>query len=235
MLPFIFFILMYISLIPLSYSYYISNSLFIVIFKFMASLCFVLCSYFSHKKANFNQKYFSLFFTAFIFCLIGDTFLAMGKDLLFIIGTIAFALGHIFFIFSYTSIAPIKSKDIITFLCIYVPITLFITFYTKFNFHNLLPLILTYSVLVSFMYSKAISFYRCRKENKPAVILTIAGASLFVISDLLLLFIYFINNPPAILKLFNIILYYSGQGILSLSLLYPFIRKIDELIKIKEL
>ena len=69
------------------------------------------------------------------------------------------------------------------------------------------------------MVSKALSLAKYYSDNKKAVAMTIAGAVMFLISDIILMFVYFYTKEYMLLREeTDWIIYYPGQAILAMSL-----------------
>lgn len=218
MLSFFFFFLMFILLFPLNYFNNFPVEHYSLIFKTLCSLCFVLCSYFSFKKSKGNKKYFTLIFIGLVFCLFGDVLLELHENTFFTLGTTAFMIGHIFFIISFIYLTSLGLKDIILYAVLLTLAISFLLNMSGFDFRGMFTLVLVYTIIIVFMVTKSLSLLKFRKENTLCVFLTIIGAFLFFISDFILLFMLFYKNCPVILSFLNLIIYYTGQGFLAISL-----------------
>lgn len=189
-----------------------------ILFKFLSSLCFLICSLLSLKKSPQTKKYSFLVITGLFFGLIGDVFLSLIFNYAFILGAGSFAIGHILFIIAFSNLSHVHIKDFIISIFISSIFIFFIIHNKNFNLGNLLPVACIYSFIIIFMFVKACSLFKFRKINSFFTYFTILGALLFIISDFILTFEIFLNNPPEYLNAFNLITYYSGQGMIAISL-----------------
>jgi uncharacterized membrane protein YhhN len=192
-----------------------------LIFKTFCSLCFVCCCLSSFKKCS-NKKYFTFIFLGLFFCLLGDIFLALSGNTVFLLGVSSFAIGHILFISGFIYLTSISLIDLLLYIFVLTPAISFIMIKRGFDFQGMLPLVLIYTAIILFMLTKAFSLLKLRKENKVGTYLTISGAILFFISDFILLFVIYYTECPAIFSPINLFVYYIGQGLLSLSFISNF-------------
>ena len=87
-----------------------------------------------------------------------------------------------------------------------------------FDFQGLLPVLIGYAAVISFMTVKALSFWKCRQGQKKMAALIMCGGVLFLFSDIVLLFWLFGIGMPKWVQSVNWILYYVAQGCLAASL-----------------
>ncbi len=216
------FILMLISTSALITVNCLEIALATIIFKCLSSILFVAVAWYSYKKNPFNTKFFALIFTGLLFFLGGDVFLGLdtNKGSLFVMGVACCSIGHIMYILGYCSKTKVSLKDILLFLCFFIPTFLTIVF-GKFEFNGMEMLIIFYAVIISFMVSKSLSMLKFYPYSKKPVLLIICGSVLFFISDWTLLFLFFYPNASPALQTVDWILYYLGQGLLALSFAYP--------------
>lgn len=213
----IFFFLMFVFVVPTIYFDGISSS-YHTVFKFLSSLCFILCGYISYKKSSNNRKYCFYILIGLLFGLLGDVLLSLTSSKAFILGVIAFAIGHLLFIRGFTIISSISKSNLIMTFIIFICFITFIIRSGYFNFNGMLPAVFIYGFIIIFMLSTAIDLFKFRKVNKFNTYLVVIGAILFVISDFILLFVKFYPNAPSFLTSFNLITYYAGQGLIASSL-----------------
>lgn len=191
----------------------------VLLFKTISSLCFLICAFLSYKKSPISKKYSFIIMIGLLFGLIGDVFLAPPyTETRFSIGASAFAVGHILFAIAFLTLVSIKLKDFILSSILSGSFIYFITHNSSFELGERLPVACIYSVIISFMFIKSLGIFKFRKINIFFCYFTILGAFLFLISDLVLTFKLFIPNPNPCFDAINLILYYTGQGIIALSL-----------------
>ena len=192
------------------------------VFKCLSSLFFIATAVFSYKKNPSNTKFFKFMLTGLGFSFGGDVFLALNSSIVnfFAIGVISFSIGHIMYSLGYISITKISLKDILIFLCFFIP-TLLTILLGNFEFKDMEIMIIFYAVIISFMVGKSISMLKFYSISKKPVFLMVSGSVLFFVSDWALMFLLFYPNASPMLRAVNLTLYYLGQGLLALSFAYP--------------
>lgn len=215
-MPFIFFTLMCISLCFLIYFTYNSHRKMRIKAKLITSTLFILiglAGYFSSPSV-----FSSLIIVALIFSFFGDFFLALKhKTIYFILGLTSFAIAHIIFSLAFISICGFKAVLLALSFIIGIIGIYLLNSIKDFDFKNLLIPSSIYSVLLIFMTLNGLMLL---KTINLFSVLTFIGAVLFLISDIILSFIYFYKNPPKSLSFFNMFSYYIGQGLIALAVLY---------------
>lgn len=224
MLSLIFFIFMLISLGFLIYFNYHPHGYKMPIVKTITSLLFIAICVSSYKILYFNTQYFIFILFALITSLIGDIFLAFntnGDDevsKMFVYGLISFSIAHIFFSLAFATLTPVLIWHVLLFILISIISILFLNLIKGFDFNGAYKLVVTYSIIISFMVTRALSLTPLIHENFLNTILIIIGACLFFLSDLILCFIYFHKKSPSYMTALNLLCYYVGQGLIALSL-----------------
>ncbi len=224
MLSLVFFIFMLISLGFLIYFNYHPQGYKMPIVKTITSLLFISVCICGYKSFHSNPQYFSFILLALILSLIGDVFLAFNNNKtnevskMFIYGLISFSIAHIFFSLAFATLTPVLVWHVLLFILIAIISILFLTLIKGFDFKGAYKLVVTYSIIISFMFTRALSLISLINENFLGTTLVIVGASLFFLSDLILCFIYFHKKSPSYMTTFNLLCYYIGQGLIALSL-----------------
>ena len=230
-------ILMYIGVFVLDYSCICTmNPQVALVGKTVASLSFVLLAVVILFKKNCRKfKYKMLIFTGLCFGCLGDIFLNVNfipgtETLFFLIGLLAFAIGHIFYAWAFIDRSPIQ---ILTFLPVVLTLSVFCMltrqFASAFDMGSMFIPILIYGAMVSFMAAKSIGLFKYKEKAKKTVWLTVLGAIFFYVSDFILLFLFFVpafsSKTPGynrtafiILTLGNSMIYYTGQLLMAFSL-----------------
>lgn len=160
-----------------------------------------------------------LMLIALILCMLGDFFLGIiknDKKIFMIQGLVCFMMAHIIYIYLMCQDISFKLTDLI------IPIIglLFIYFIShklKMDLKNKALPIYLYSFIVFFMGSKAL-YILLYSTHSGADVFAIGGI-LFLISDLILLFLYFKFKNNTKLQLANSILYYLAQYLMVISFL----------------
>lgn len=212
-----FFLLLYIFLIPTTYFEHISSSLY-PIFKFLTSLCFLLCGYWGFKNSSASIEYSLPIIIGLFFGLLGDVAIILPISSSFILGALSFAIGHLFFIKAFTALNPLCKKDFFLITISFLIFALFIIKFKYFDFNNLLPVVLIYGLIILTMVIKSINLLGNNVLRKIQLYTIILGSVLFTISDFILLFVKFYPNCPEILNSLSLITYYTGQALIALSL-----------------
>lgn len=191
----------------------------VLLFKTLSSICFLICAFLSYKKSPLTKKYSFTIMSGLLLGLIGDVFLAPPyTETRFSIGASAFALGHILFTIAFLTLDSIKLKDFILSSILSGSFIYFLTHNSSFELCKRLPIACIYSIIISFMFIKSLGIFKFRKINSFFCYFTILGTFLFLISDIVLTFKIFMPNPNPCFDSINLILYYTGQGMIALSL-----------------
>lgn len=156
---------------------------------------------------------------AFLGCFAGDIFLAItdkeGHKRFMREGTLAFMLGHILFVGALGAICPLQITQMVIpcvgTLIVYLSLHLF-----HLETGKMKPYVLCYAFLVSLLFSKGVAIYNQFGDMRAIIIL--AGVASFLLSDYLILFIYFGKKKVTALRLLNMLTYYLAQYLLALSL-----------------
>ncbi|MEG0857283.1 MAG: lysoplasmalogenase [Terrisporobacter sp.] len=181
----------------------------------LANICFI------NNPSN-PSNYFILVLLAIIFGLVGDFFLALDNlcnetKTMFIMGLIAFLIGHVFYILAFNFINPISIFDFI-FSILFLGIAYLAYKKTKLELGNLKMGVFLYAMVISFMLGKATSILLLSQRNLLEIVIFV-GALLFVLSDTALSFSIFGKENKKKLSVLCHILYFPAQIILALSVL----------------
>ncbi|WP_346896282.1 lysoplasmalogenase [Clostridium sp. UBA7503] len=224
MLSLVFFIFMLISLGFLIYFNYHPQGYKMPIVKTITSLLFISVCICGYKTFDSNPQYFIFVLLALIMSLIGDIFLAFNNtksnevSKMFVYGLISFSIAHIFFSLAFATLTPVLIWHVLLFILISIISILFLNLIKGFDFKGAYKLVVTYSIIISFMVTRALSLTSLIHETFLSTILIIIGACLFFLSDLILCFIYFHKKSPSYMTALNLLCYYVGQGLIALSL-----------------
>lgn len=188
-----------------------------LLIKSIVSGAFVLLGAINFIYVVRNQKKVNSFM---ILMLLGLFFAMLGDILLeieFIIGAGLFAVGHVFFLFSYMTIKKYCLKDIIISMCIFVPATLVIFLLPIFDFGGIMMqmVCVVYALIISLMTGKAIVNYTTNKTLFNLIVMI--GSCLFIFSDIMLLFNVF-ADAPRIVGILCLATYYPAECFLAYSI-----------------
>lgn len=214
-------------ILALIYSIYDFNGypLHALLFKTLASITFVTLGYVILKSVNYAEKnkYASLIFYGLILGMFGDIFIELPMKSNVTIGASLFAIGHILYSIAFCYIKKFSLKHFIivtTFSLLLITYTLFMPYI---NCGDMLPVILAYCVIISFMVGCALLLWN--KNLSLPKKMCIYGTVLFLISDFILLHGLFMTTANTNFVVFlNTFTYYPGQILLALSLVDAFKR-----------
>jgi uncharacterized membrane protein YhhN len=159
--------------------------------------------------------YFTYLFVGLIFCLIGDVCLALPQEKAFLAGLVAFLIGHIFYIFSFSSLISIYHW-ISAGLFIMFGMSAFIFFWLRPHLKSMLIPVLLYIVVITVMASGAWAVFWKTSFQTSGRALILAGSLCFYFSDVFVARDKFIKEKYGN-RLFGLPLYYTGQFMLAFS------------------
>lgn len=223
-MPYILFVSMLVSLGGLIIATYKGTVLWRRIFKLVTSLLFVGTAMASSVQNLENKRYHGWIISGLLCSLFGDVFLAFSGMTCFLLGVACFTGAHLCYIIGFSLLKKISKEDFVYFGILLIPL-FSILLVGKFNFQGMLPLVIGYMLIISFMVTKAISLKSHYKSSEMAVGLIIGGALLFLISDAILLFKLFGIKPLPYGDFFNSLTYYVGQDLLAISLAFPIVKQ----------
>lgn len=174
-----------------------------------------LINLFYASKLNIKAKSIYLIFTGLFLGMCADVLL--GID--FMIGVLAFALGHVFYIIAFNSMEKPSVKDFV----FIVPLAAFAIFmvtmtpFIQVDDSVMKILLISYAVIISFMSGKALSNL-CVKKTKTRIIIGIASV-LFMFSDLMLAVDMF-GTPSRLTWIFCSYTYWPAQALLAVSIFF---------------
>jgi uncharacterized membrane protein YhhN len=162
------------------------------------------------------QAYYYYLLVGLIFCLIGDVCLALPQEKAFREGLIAFLVGHIFYIFSFSSLTQIYHW-ISAGLFIIFGLSALIFLWLRPHLKPMLIPVLLYILVITVMASGAwaVSWKSSFPISGRALIL--AGSLCFYVSDVFVARDKFIKEEYTN-RLLGLPLYYAGQFSLAFSI-----------------
>lgn len=196
-------------------------------FKIFVSFSYLFIAIFSYMKNKTNPIYFYLIFTALIFSFIADILLALTHsskpktqlNKLLLAGIICFCMTHIIYSASFIYLGSFNILVVMSTILISLAFIIFFKSFKSLNFNTMSTPAFIYIIAICFMVCNAVSLSNCN-INDIATKLIITGALLFMISDFIIYFILFTDNPPKFLGVFNLIFYYASQILIALSILH---------------
>lgn len=181
-------------------------------FKCLASTSFVILAIinyvFAVKAKSSKLKIATLMLIGIIFAMGGDVSINSSFEL----GAAVFALGHLFYFFTYCKIRKLCLKDFIVSGIIFVGITCFLFLTPIFDFGEMAIVVVVYCVIICGMTGKSLVniFYDPIVSNK----LFALGSVMFFISDVMLVLNLFADTTRLTYILCHSI-YFPAQWILA--------------------
>ena len=181
--------------------------------KSILSLLFVMTALLQPRPV---PAYYHYLLVGLIFCLIGDVCLALPQEKAFRTGLVAFLIGHVFYIFSFSSLVQI-SHWISIGPFIFLGMSAFIFFWLRPHLKSMLIPVLLYIVVITVMGvgAWAVSWKSSFRISGRALIL--AGSLCFYFSDVFVARDKFIKEEY-LNRLLGLPLYYAGQFMLAFSI-----------------
>jgi len=160
--------------------------------------------------------YFNYLFVGLIFCLVGDVCLALPQTKAFMGGLVAFLLGHVLYIFSFSSLIPV-SHWYLSGLFIIVGTSAFIFLWLRPHLKSMLIPVLIYILVITIMAIGALAVFWKSSFQVSGRVLILAGALCFYVSDVFVARHRFIKEEYRN-RLLGLPLYYTGQFMLAFSI-----------------
>ena len=208
-----------------------------LMFKMISATLFVLCGVLAMKISGNNTSYAYLMVFGLMFGWFGDYFLHSLKDRMveFIIGVVAFLVGHLFYIAAfYHALKTLKPDakllnwyDFVAVGVVFALVTLYVVL--KKIYQKKGPMVIglmLYGVFLTAMVVKACLYmyaewdYGLNDTMIPALLTVGIGSVFFFLSDLSLFFILTGDEVKKNMRFFNIITYFIAQVLLAVSILF---------------
>jgi len=161
--------------------------------------------------------YYGMVLTALVFCFLGDIFLALPQERMFLVGLISFLLGHVFYSLGFFRFAAISHYTLFgTIGTLIISVSIYI--WLKPQLGSMKIPVLFYVVIITIMVSTAWSVFGNDQDlSNSGRFMVLAGALGFYFSDIFVARDRFINNG-FINRLVGLPMYYSGQFLLAFSI-----------------
>lgn len=180
-------------------------------------------------QSNVSAAAFAVCMVALVLCATGDILLGFAnlrggsQGSIFKLGVVAFGLAHLVFCALYYTESRFYPLDLLPpLLC--VVITFFLEKYKLLRLRKMRIPALCYSFLVGLMVTKAVGLTVWDGFYDHRHLLLAVGSVLFIVSDIILVFMYFgtqlTDRRRHILRFFNLSTYYIGVLLIALSLYY---------------
>lgn len=185
----------------------------LLITKSTVSLLFVITALLQPHSV---LVYYHYLLAGLIFCLIGDVCLALPHERAFRAGLIAFLVGHIFYIFSFSSLIQIRHW-ILAGLFIIFGLSALIFLWLRPHLKAMLIPVLLYILVITVMASGAWAVFWKSSFPISGRALILAGSLCFYVSDVFVARDKFIKEEYTN-RLLGLPLYYAGQFSLAFSI-----------------
>ncbi|MDP2968317.1 MAG: lysoplasmalogenase [Deltaproteobacteria bacterium] len=189
------------------------NKMPLLITKSTLSLLFVMTAL---QQPYSVPAYYHYLFVGLIFCLIGDVCLALPQKKAFMGGLVAFLVGHVLYIFSFSSLIPI-SYWISTGLFIVFGASALTFFWLHPHLKSMLIPVLIYILVITIMVTGAWAVFWKSSFQISGRALILTGSLCFYLSDLFVARHRFIKEEYRN-RLLGLPLYYTGQFMLAFSI-----------------
>jgi uncharacterized membrane protein YhhN len=184
----------------------------LLITKSILSLLFVITALLQPHSV---PAYYHYLLVGLIFCLIGDVCLALPQKKAFTVGLAAFLVGHVLYIFSFSSLIPI-SYWISPGLFIIFGISALIFLWLRPHLKSMLIPVLLYILVITIMVSGAWAVFLKSPFHVFGRTLLLAGSLCFYFSDIFVARDKFIKEEYRN-RIYGLPLYYAGQFLLAFS------------------
>jgi uncharacterized membrane protein YhhN len=184
----------------------------LLIVKSILSLLFVVTAL---LQPHPSPAYYHFLLAGLIFCLIGDICLALPQDKAFRVGLVAFLVGHVLYIFGFSSLSQIDD---------WISPWLFITFcmsalvflWLRPHLKSMLIPVLFYILIITVMVSGAWGVFWKSSFPISGRVFILLGSLCFYVSDVFVARNKFIKEEYRN-RLLGLPLYYTGQFLLAFS------------------
>ena len=203
-----------------------------LLFKMISATLFVLCGFFAMKASGNNTSYATLIILGLVFGWLGDYFLHSLKDRMieFIIGVVAFLIGHLFYIAAfYHALKTLKPDakllnwyDFVAVGAVFALVSVYVA--VKKIYQKKGPMVygvfLTAMVVKAALYMYAEWDYGINNTMVPALLTVGIGSVFFFLSDASLGLILTGDEVKRGMRIFNIITYFIAQILLACTILF---------------
>jgi len=187
--------------------------------KLTSSLLFVLTGVTSLIVSNTPLSYGLLILIALVLGMIGDGFLVYDKHpTFFLVGLVSFLIGQVVYGTAFLRVNGFMWYDLLIYFAL-LGFCIYMYPKTKIKLEDMTKPVLLYYIIILFMFTMAISSIYKGGFNQITTILVSVGASLFLISDVILTFNLFDKTASKSIKIYVLVAYYFAQAMLALSIL----------------
>lgn len=188
--------------------------------KFFSSIAFISVTLYAALVADQLAGFVQLL-PALLLCLLGDILLGFyhhtQNQKYFMAGLGAFLTGHIVFVLAFSQLQGLRMTDVIL-PALALLLTVGLTRLKDMETGQMKPLVYVYSFFVALLFSKALHLMLFIPSLKTVILCL--GSGLFMISDAIILFLYFYKKKHWAVHTFNLATYYYGMFFIAFSLMY---------------
>ena len=160
--------------------------------------------------------YFPLVLTGLSFCLVGDICLVFFfKKKIFMLGLVAFLIGHVFYFVSFFGIAGFNIGTLVSLVAI-VFISGFIFIKLKPHLGSMLGPVIAYLLIISLMVAGAATVFADNTISLTGRVMVLLAAIIFYCSDIFVARHRFVKKEMTN-RYFSLPMYYTAQFILAFS------------------
>lgn len=188
------------------------NRLPLLITKSILSLLFVITTLIQPHPV---PVYFHYLLMGLIFCLVGDVCLALPQKKAFMGGLVAFLLGHVLYIISFSTLVTI-SRWFSPGVLMMVVLSILIFLWLRPHLKSMLIPVLLYIIVITLMAIGALAVFWKSSFQVSGRALILAGALCFYASDIFVARQRFIQEEFWN-RILGLPLYYTGQFMLAFS------------------
>jgi len=184
-----------------------------IITKSFLSFLFVLTALLQPRPV---PAYFHYLLVGLIFCLVGDVCLGLPQKKAFMAGLVAFLLGHILYIFGFSTLVAVSEWFSLG-AFILVVISALIFFWLRPHLKSMMIPVLIYILVITIMAVGAWAVFGKSTFQISGRTLILVGALCFYVSDIFVARQRFIKEQYRN-RLLGLPLYYAGQFMLAFSI-----------------
>ncbi|WP_312644289.1 lysoplasmalogenase [Hydrogenoanaerobacterium sp.] len=195
-----------------------------VISKAITSTVFIAVAVLACWAGNSNRSYFAFILTALILCTFGDVFLEISKhDALginyFVYALSAFFAAHVAFLFLFCRFTGVYPLDFFATAAILIVLVVAAKL-MRLDFFNMESYVFAYAIVVTFMFVKSLSLIYGGHSYSVRNVLVASGAGLFLLSNAVYSLVLFRKKSHPALRAVSAAVYYTGQTLIALSVLF---------------
>ena len=177
------------------------------------SLLFILAAVVQKEPLS---PYFGFLITGLVFCLGGDVFLALPQKKAFMLGLVAFLVGHVFYVIGFFSVAGFSGWTWVS-LVVTAVISSLVYRWLRSHLGKMKGPVIGYMVVITVMVCAASSVLGAAVLSLSGRVMAFAGAAAFYFSDVFVARDRFMKNE-FVNRLVGLPMYYAGQFLIAFSL-----------------